>query len=138
MNVCLIIQCLKLVRYPKLSNLTKMTKREKDILDTVNFGLFIMILFVFVIQLYFGIQLHKLENQIVKLNMSHEQIRQIYTGLTLGKIVDKKEKDNKHIITVTGYGIFLVDKETYDKVVIGDDMPKEIRDRVEVRNGVGG
>ncbi|WP_303978483.1 DUF1372 family protein [Streptococcus danieliae] len=115
-----------------------MTEREKGIVETALFGVWIMTMFIFVIQIHFGIQLHELEQKVDRLDMSQTQLRQAYTGLTVGKVVDKQVKDGKYTLTVSGYGTFLVKKETYDEAVLGADMPEEIKERVEVKNGVGG
>ena len=115
-----------------------MTNREKGILESALFGVWIFAMFIFVVQLHFGIQLHELEQKVERLDMSQTQLRQAYTGLTVGKVVDKQEKDGKYTLTVSGYGNFFVKKETYDEAVLGADMPEEIKERVEVRNGVGG
>ena len=115
-----------------------MTNREKGILESALFGVWIFVMFIFVIQIHFGIQLHELEQKVERLGMSQTQLRQAYTGLTVGKVVDKQEKDGKYTLTVSGYGNFLVKKETYDEAVLGADMPEEIKERVEFSNGVGG
>lgn len=115
-----------------------MTEREETIKETALFGVWIMTVFIFVIILHFGIQLHELEQKVERLEMGQAQIRQVYTGLTVGKVVDKQEKGGKYTLTISGYGTFLVKKETYDESVLGADMPDEIKERVEVRNGVGG
>lgn len=115
-----------------------MTEREETIKETALFGVWIFVMFIFVIMLHFGIQLHELEQKAERLEMSQVQLRQTYTGLTVGKVVDKQDKDGKYMLTVSGYGTFLVKKETYDEAVLGADMPNEIKERVEVKNGVGG
>lgn len=115
-----------------------MTEREETIKETALFGVWIMTMFIFVIMLHFGIQLHELEQKVERLEMSQVQLRQSYTGLTVGKVVDKQDKDGKYTLTISGYGSFLVEKETYEKAVLGADMPDEIKERVEVKNGVGG
>lgn len=115
-----------------------MTEREKTIIESAVFGVWVMTVFVFVIMLHFGIQLHELEQKVERLEMGQAQLRQSYTGLTVGKVVDKYEKDGKYTLTIAGYGNFLVKKETYDESVLGADMPDEIKERVEVKKGVGG
>nr|WP_306538650.1 DUF1372 family protein [Streptococcus danieliae] len=107
-------------------------------MESALFGVWLLTVFIFAIQIHFGIQLHELEQKVDRLEMSQTQLRQAYTGLTVGKVVDKQEKDGKYTLTVSGYGNFLVSEKTYENVQIGDEMPKEIRKRVEVRRGVGG
>ena len=87
-----------------------MTEREKTILESALFGVWIMTMFIFVIQLHFGIQLHELEQKVERLEMSQVQLRQAYKGLTIGKVIDKQEKDGKYTLTIAGYGNFLVKK----------------------------
>ncbi|MBJ6746715.1 DUF1372 family protein [Streptococcus sp. 121] len=65
-------------------------------------------------------------------------MRQSYAGLTIGKVIDKQEKDGKYTLTIAGYGNFLVSEKTYEEAVLGADMPDEIKERVEVKNKVGG
>ncbi|MBF8970177.1 DUF1372 family protein [Streptococcus sp. NLN76] len=115
-----------------------MTEREKGILETALFGVWGLTVFIFVIMLHFGVQLHELEQKVNRLEMSQVQLRQVYTGLTIGKVIDKKEKDGKYTLTIAGYGNFLVKKEIYDESVLGADMPDEIKERVEVKNRAGG
>lgn len=115
-----------------------MTEREEIIKETALFGVWIFVMFIFVIQLHFGIQLHELEQKVERLEMSQVQLRQSYTGLTIGKVVDKQDKDSKYTLVISGYGNFLVKKDTYDEAVLGADMPEEIKERVEVKNRVGG
>ncbi|MBG9366533.1 DUF1372 family protein [Streptococcus sp. NLN64] len=115
-----------------------MTEREKSIIESAVFGVWIMTVFIFVIMLRFGVQLHELEQKVNRLEMSQVQLRQVYTGLTIGKVIDKKEKDGKYTLTIAGYGNFLVSEKTYEEAVLGADMPNEIKERVEVKKGVGG
>ncbi|MCU0082466.1 DUF1372 family protein [Streptococcus danieliae] len=115
-----------------------MTNREKGILESALFGVWLLTVFIFAIQIHFGIQLHELEQKVERLEMSQTQLRQAYTGLTVGKVVDKQEKDGKYTLTVSGYGNFLVSEKTYKEAILGTDMPEEIKERVEVKNGVGG
>lgn len=115
-----------------------MTEREGTIKESALFGVWIMTMFIFVIQIHFGIQLHELEQKVERLEMSQAQLRQAYTGLTIGKVIDKQENDGNYTLTIAGYGDFLVKKETYDEAVLGADMPDDIKERVEVKNRVGG
>ena len=45
----------------------------------------------------------------------------------LGKITDKEVIEGKHTVTVGGYGKFLVTKEQYDRLQIGDPIPDYLR-----------
>lgn len=113
-----------------------MTNREKGILESALFGVWIFVMFIFVIQIHFGIQLNELEQRLQRTELAQSYIHNPKT--TVGKVVQKHEKDDKCILAVAGYGNFLVSKETYENVQVGDEMPGEVTERVEVLKGVGG
>lgn len=113
-----------------------MTKREEGILETAVFGGFLLTVFIFMIVIHFGIQLNELEQRIQRTELAQRYIHNPKT--TVGKVVQKHEKNGKYTLVVAGYGNFLVSKETYENVQIGDEMPKEVKGRVEVLKGVGG
>ncbi|MBF0700128.1 DUF1372 family protein [Streptococcus danieliae] len=113
-----------------------MTNREEGIFETAMFGVWIMLVFIFFIQLYQGIQLNELEQRLQRTELAQRYIHNPKT--TVGKVVQKHEKDGKYTLVVAGYGNFLVSKETYENVQVGDEMPGEVTERVEVLKGVGG
>ncbi|MBJ6746410.1 hypothetical protein JEQ21_08090, partial [Streptococcus sp. 121] len=84
-----------------------MTEREENIKEAALFGVWILMVFIFVIMLHFGVQLHELEQKVDRLEMGQVQLRQSYAGLTIGKVIDKQEKDGKYTLTIAGYGNFL-------------------------------
>jgi hypothetical protein len=45
----------------------------------------------------------------------------------LGKITDKEVIDGKYTVTVGGYGKFLVTKEQYEALAVGDEIPDYLR-----------
>jgi hypothetical protein len=45
----------------------------------------------------------------------------------LGKITDKEVIEGKFTVTVGGYGKFLVTKEQYDNLQVGDEIPDYLR-----------
>lgn len=47
----------------------------------------------------------------------------------VGKIVDKSHTGNRYTVTVGAYGKFLVTKEQYESLNIGDDAPEELKKR---------
>ena len=47
----------------------------------------------------------------------------------LGKITDKEVIDGKHTVTVGAYGKFLVTKEQYDSLNVGDEIPDYLKQR---------
>ena len=48
-------------------------------------------------------------------------------GLMIGKVTDKAIVDGKYTLDCGVYGKFLVDKELYDSVQVGDEIPEELR-----------
>ncbi|MBF0843024.1 DUF1372 family protein [Streptococcus danieliae] len=113
-----------------------MTNREKGILESALFGVWLLTVFIFAIQIHFGIQLHELEQRMQRTELSQRYIHNLKT--VVGKVTQKHEKNGKYTLVVAGYGNFLVSEETYENVQVGDEMPKEIKGRVEVKNRVGG
>mgnify|MGYP000919268607 FL=1 len=49
----------------------------------------------------------------------------------LGKITNKEVIDGRHTVTVGAYGRFLVTKEQYDQINIGDPIPEFLKGRGE-------
>ena len=45
----------------------------------------------------------------------------------LGKITDKEVIDGKHTVTVGAYGKFLVTKEQYESIKVGDPIPDYLK-----------
>lgn len=45
----------------------------------------------------------------------------------LGKITDKEVIEGKYTVTVGGYGKFLVTKEQYQEIRVGDDIPEFLK-----------
>lgn len=50
---------------------------------------------------------------------------------TAGKVTGKTLTGNKYTLDIGGYGKFIVSHEVWQKAVVGDDMPDEVRDRLE-------
>lgn len=48
------------------------------------------------------------------------------TGI-YGKISDKEIIEGRYTVTVTSYGKFLVTKEQYESIRVGDDMPTYLK-----------
>lgn len=44
-----------------------------------------------------------------------------------GKIVDKEIIEGRYTVTVASYGKFLVTKEQYESIRVGDDMPEYLK-----------
>ncbi|MGT2683402.1 DUF1372 family protein [Streptococcus porci] len=50
-------------------------------------------------------------------------------GLMTGKITDKEIIDGRYTVTVEAYGKFLVTKEQYEEIEIGQEMPEYLKGR---------
>lgn len=45
----------------------------------------------------------------------------------VGKVTDKEIIDGRYTITIGAYGRFLVTKEQYESVAVGDDVPEYLK-----------
>lgn len=50
-------------------------------------------------------------------------------GLMTGKITDKEIIDGRYTVTVGAYGKFLVTKEQYESLKVGDPIPEYLKGR---------
>ncbi|HFE0880745.1 TPA: DUF1372 family protein [Streptococcus agalactiae] len=50
-------------------------------------------------------------------------------GLMLGKVTDKEIIVGRYTVTAHGYGKFLVTKEQYDSLSVGDEIPDFLKKR---------
>ncbi|HGD2289114.1 TPA: DUF1372 family protein [Streptococcus agalactiae] len=50
-------------------------------------------------------------------------------GLMLGKVIDKEIIEGRYTVTAHGYGKFLVTKEQYDSLSVGDEIPDFLKKR---------
>ena len=48
-------------------------------------------------------------------------------GLMFGQITDKEIIEGRYTVTAGAYGKFLVTKELYESVNVGDEIPEELR-----------
>lgn len=48
-------------------------------------------------------------------------------GEIVGKVTDKEIIEGRYTLTVGAYGKFLVTKEQYDSVAVGDDVPDYLK-----------
>ena len=77
-------------------------------------------------------QVAKLEQQVDELKKRKPVI--IYQvdnagGELIGTVTDKAIVDGHYTVTIGAYGKFLVTKEQYDSLDIGDDVPKLLKQR---------
>ena len=70
-----------------------------------------------------------LEKQIAELKARPAIIYQVDNagGVMIGKVTGKAIVDGKHTLDCGVYGKFLVTKELYESVQIGDEIPEELR-----------
>ncbi|HEL1563245.1 TPA: DUF1372 family protein [Streptococcus suis] len=52
-------------------------------------------------------------------------------GMMAGKITDKEIIEGRYTVTAHAYGKFLVTREQYDSINIGDEMPEWLKGREE-------
>ncbi|HEN3161642.1 TPA: DUF1372 family protein [Streptococcus agalactiae] len=50
-------------------------------------------------------------------------------GLMLGKVTDKEIIEGRYTVIAHGYGKFLVTKEQYDSLSVGDEIPDFLKKR---------
>ncbi|HEL2509873.1 TPA: DUF1372 family protein [Streptococcus suis] len=50
-------------------------------------------------------------------------------GVMVGKITDKEIIDGRYTVTVGAYGKFLVTKEQYESLKVGDEIPEYLKKR---------
>ena len=77
-------------------------------------------------------QVAKLEQQVEELkNRKPVIIYQVDNagGELIGTVTDKAIVDGHYTVTIGAYGKFLVTKEQYDALNIGDDVPKFLKQR---------
>jgi phage protein len=77
-------------------------------------------------------QVAKLEQQVEELKNKNPVI--IYQvdnagGELIGTVTEKAVVDGHYTVTIGAYGKFLVTKEQYDSLDIGDDVPKFLKQR---------
>ena len=86
-------------------------------------------LFVLGLLLMAAYRIDVLERQVAELKARPAIIYQVDNagGLMIGKVTDKAIVDGKYTLDCGVYGKFLVDKELYDSVQVGDEIPEELR-----------
>lgn len=115
-----------------------MTDRQEKLTEAILLAAAILVMFCLLTQVYAFKQIEALKKEQESIQRDQRYLQQVYTGLTVGKVVDKYWKNGQYTLTVSGYGNFSVSEKTYEEAVLGADMPDEIKERVEVKKGVGG
>lgn len=83
---------------------------------------------------YYEPQIGKLEKQMKKKEDKKTVIiHQVDNagGMMAGKITDKEIIDGRYTVTAGAYGKFLVTKEQYESLNVGDEIPDYLRGRVK-------
>ena len=55
-------------------------------------------------------------------------------GLMIGKITDKEIIEGRYTVTAGAYGKFLVTKQQYDSLAVGDDIPDYLKQKGAASN----
>lgn len=86
-------------------------------------------LFVLVIFLFAAYRIDILEKQVAELKAKPAIIYQVDNagGVMIGKVTGKAMVDGKYTLDCGVYGKFLVTKELYDSVQVGDEIPEELK-----------
>ena len=86
-------------------------------------------LFVLGLLLMAAYRIHILERQVAELKAKPAIIYQVDNagGLMIGKVTGKAIVDSKYTLDCGVYGKFIVTKELYDSVQVGDEIPEELK-----------
>lgn len=76
------------------------------------------------------IQIVKLEKRIEELKARPPIVYQADSyGGQIGKVTSKGKDGEAYFVEVHGYGRFLVNKEQYDVIVVGEEAPKDLLEK---------
>ena len=86
-------------------------------------------LFVLAIFLFAAYRIDILEKQVAELKAKPAIVYQVDNAgsLMIGKVTGKAIVDGKYTLDCGPYGKFLVTKELYESVNVGDEIPDELR-----------
>ena len=86
-------------------------------------------LFILALLLAAAYRIEVLEEQVAELKAKPAIIYQVDNagGAMIGKVTGKAIIDGKHTLDCGVYGTFLVTKELYESVNVGDEIPEELR-----------
>lgn len=81
------------------------------------------------IAIFCNILIYRLQSEIADLKSKPAIIYQVDNAgsAMIGKVVGKEIIDGKYTLDLGVYGKFLVPKDVYDSVEVGDDIPDEVR-----------
>ena len=88
-------------------------------------------LFLLAILLIAAHRINELEQQVAELKARPVIIYQVDNagGLMIGKVTDKAIVDGKYTLDCGVYGKFLVTKEQYEAIKVGDEIPEYLKGR---------
>lgn len=88
-------------------------------------------LFLLAILLIAAHRINELEQQVAYLKARPAIIYQVDNagGLMIGKVTDKAIVDGKYTLDCGVYGKFLVTKEQYEAIKVGDEIPEYLKGR---------
>ena len=88
-------------------------------------------LFVLAILLVVAYRIDVLEKQVAELKAKPAIVYQVDNAGTemFGKITDKEIIEGRYTVTVGAYGKFLVTKEQYESLKVGDPIPDYLKGR---------
>ncbi|MEY8435084.1 DUF1372 family protein [Streptococcus hyointestinalis] len=78
----------------------------------------------------FGFRIHNLNKEIEVLkSREHIIIHKVDNagGSIVGKVTDKEIIEGRYTITIGAYGRFLVTKEQFDSIHVGDEIPEYLK-----------
>ena len=86
-------------------------------------------LFVLGLLLVAAYRIDALERQVAELKAKPAIVYQVDNagGVMIGKVTGKAIVDSKYTLDCGVYGKFIVTKELYDSVQVGDEIPKELK-----------
>ena len=86
-------------------------------------------LFVLVILLVVAYRIDVLEKQVAELKARPAIVYQVDNagGAMIGKVTGKEIVDGKYTLDCGIYGKFLITKELYESVNVGDEIPDEVK-----------
>lgn len=95
--------------------------------ETITATLIVILLLIVIVSLNENNHLrHQLETQRPKIII--HKVDNV-GGSIVGKVTDKEIIEGRYTITVGAYGKFLVTKEQYESVAVGDDVPEYLKKR---------
>lgn len=97
--------------------------------ETITATLIVILLLIVIVSLNENNRLrHQLETQQPKIIIHKVDSA---GGSIVGKVTDKEIIEGRYTITVGAYGKFLLTKEQYDSVAVGDDVPDFLKGKAK-------